>query len=305
MKAKIMLLPDSAAGEMMCRIAEEILTDISVSFGHTFSILRDKIGMYSVHAYETPLTEETVDACVDADCAFIGRADCEGADVLCGSLRIPCKKRAFYVPNGTLYIYCTSALDAQTLSDTMQQCFKLAQEENLPISYILPNGKTSIDFKAAITSRTSYFPDVEALEKSAPEAIAELISAPRPGIMVCPPYAGSIMLAAMTALTDTPMMLFDACEGNGGYVYSPVLPDSPLNGEEYNPTGTALAVASMLRNALRLNREADCVESAVKNILEAGWRTPDMPGDLAPIGTGKMMQLIAEQINVAGQLMHP
>ena len=44
MHAKIILLPGSQTGERLCSVAEEILTDISVSFGHTFSILRDKIG---------------------------------------------------------------------------------------------------------------------------------------------------------------------------------------------------------------------------------------------------------------------
>ena len=53
MHAKIILLPGSQTGERLCSVAEEILTDISVSFGHTFSILRDKIGEAAERFYGT------------------------------------------------------------------------------------------------------------------------------------------------------------------------------------------------------------------------------------------------------------
>ena len=59
----------------------------------------------------------------------------------------------------------------------------------------------------------------------------------------------------------------------------------------------------MLRYSLKLEQEADCVDSAVKNILEAGWRTPDMTNMGDGISAYKMQQLISEQINLAGELL--
>ena len=59
MHAKIVLLPGSPVGERLCGIAEEVLTDVSVAFGHTFSIVRDKIGEAAMRAYGVPLSENT------------------------------------------------------------------------------------------------------------------------------------------------------------------------------------------------------------------------------------------------------
>ena len=63
MHAKIMLLPGSARGEALCRCAEQVLTDVSAAFQHSFSLLREKIGEQSLQAYQEPLTEEAVAAC--------------------------------------------------------------------------------------------------------------------------------------------------------------------------------------------------------------------------------------------------
>ena len=48
MHAKIMLLPGSARGEALCRCAEQVLTDVSAAFQHSFSLLREKIGEQSL-----------------------------------------------------------------------------------------------------------------------------------------------------------------------------------------------------------------------------------------------------------------
>ena len=80
MHAKIILLPGSQTGERLCSVAEEILTDISVSFGHTFSILRDKIGEAAERTYGTPLSESTIRQCGAADAIFLGDRSAEGAD---------------------------------------------------------------------------------------------------------------------------------------------------------------------------------------------------------------------------------
>ena len=66
-----------------------------------------------------------------------------------------------------------------------------------------------------------------------------------------------------------------------------------------------MALSSMLRITLQLEREADCMDSALRNVLEYGWRTPDMmPTDESKVITPEeMTDLICEQISLAGQLM--
>ena len=99
------------------------------------------------------------------------------------------------------------------------------------------------------------------------------------------------------------MLLIDACIGYQNAVYEPVIPAGFKNGDEVNPLGAISAVAQLLRYSLKLEQEADCVDSAVKNILDAGWRTPDMTNMGDGISAYKMQQLISEQINLAGELL--
>ena len=304
MQARIQLLSTGSQDEKICTVAEEILTDISVAFNHSFTLMREKIGQSSIDAYNTPLTEETVSACADSDAAIVCRADCAGQDDLLSSLRIPCRMRIFPAGDKRCYLIKTMALDAQTLSDAMQIAFETAKREELPLRYVLPSGKSALEFKLSITSRLPYFPDV-AVEEMSPAQAAEffVLSPESNGVFVFPPYAGGIFFAENTALQEIPMYIYERCEGNCGYVYSPVIPPSIGRNDEVNPSGICLAISDLLRYALKLEKEADCVESAIRNVLEAGWRTPDMSDQPGTISTMKMLQLISEQITLAGQLM--
>ena len=86
----------------------------------------------------------------------------------------------------------------------------------------------------------------------------------------------------------------------------------PAQGEEAllagrdmaNPIAMILCAAMMLRKSLHLYNEADCVEMAVKNVLDSGWRTADMAGGNEPrVGTQAIGKLIAEQVDTAGAVM--
>ena len=97
MHAKIVLLPGSPVGERLCAIAEEVLTDISVAFGHTFSIVRDKIGEAAERAYGVPLSENTLRLCGQANAVFIGDPNNDAEPFLLRALGIPAKMREFSV----------------------------------------------------------------------------------------------------------------------------------------------------------------------------------------------------------------
>ena len=97
MQAKIVLLPGSPVGERLCGIAEEVLTDISVAFGHTFSIVRDKIGEAAERAYGVPLAENTLRLCGQANAVFVGDPNNEAEPFLLRALGIPAKTREFSV----------------------------------------------------------------------------------------------------------------------------------------------------------------------------------------------------------------
>ncbi|MDE5747266.1 MAG: 3-isopropylmalate dehydrogenase, partial [Acetatifactor sp.] len=71
-----------------------------------------------------------------------------------------------------------------------------------------------------------------------------------------------------------------------------------------NPIATILSAAMMLRYSFDLDKEADAVEAAVKQVLAEGYRTIDiMPqkgekttGNITQVGTARMGDLIVERI---------
>lgn len=105
---------------------------------------------------------------------------------------------------------------------------------------------------------------------------------------------GSIGMLASASLNDTKFGLYEPSGGSA--------PDIAGKGIA-NPIATILSAAMMLRFSFDLDREADAIEKAVKQVLEDGYRTIDiMPqdeegkGQVTQVGTAQMGDLICERI---------
>ena len=105
---------------------------------------------------------------------------------------------------------------------------------------------------------------------------------------------GSIGMLSSASLTDTK---FGRYEPSGGSA-----PDIAGKGIA-NPIATILSAAMMLRYSLDLDKEADAIEQAVKQVLKEGYRTIDiMPQEaekralVREVGTEQMGDLIAERV---------
>ena len=105
---------------------------------------------------------------------------------------------------------------------------------------------------------------------------------------------GSIGMLPSASLNDTKFGLYEPSGGSA--------PDIAGKGIA-NPIATILSAAMMLRYSFDLEKEADAVEAAVKQVLKDGYRT----GDIAPqiacsnsgieiVGTTKMGDYICENI---------
>lgn len=107
---------------------------------------------------------------------------------------------------------------------------------------------------------------------------------------------GSIGMLPSASLNDTK---FGVYEPSGGSA-----PDIAGKGIA-NPIATILSAAMMLRYSLGLEKEAEAVEAAVKQILKEGYRTVDiLPQDKSrcsffkQVGTKDMGRLITEYIEI-------
>ncbi len=105
---------------------------------------------------------------------------------------------------------------------------------------------------------------------------------------------GSIGMLASASLNDTKFGLYEPSGGSA--------PDIAGLGIA-NPIATILSAAMMLRYSFDLDKEADAVEAAVRQVLKDGYRTIDiMPQEeakrceVAQVGTAKMGDLICERV---------
>ena len=104
---------------------------------------------------------------------------------------------------------------------------------------------------------------------------------------------GSIGMLSSASLNDTKFGLYEPSGGSA--------PDIAGKGIA-NPIATILSAAMMLRYSFDLDREADAVEQAVKQVLQDGYRTIDiMPQEkqqekVTQVGTAQMGDLICERI---------
>ncbi|RYP49698.1 hypothetical protein DL768_004634 [Monosporascus sp. mg162] len=102
---------------------------------------------------------------------------------------------------------------------------------------------------------------------------------------------GSIGLSPSASLSGIPG---SKCNG----IFEPIHGSAPdISGKGIvNPIGTILSVAMMCRYSLRLPREADAIETAVKNVIDGGLRTKDLGGSAGTKEVGDAV--VAELIKV-------
>ena len=99
---------------------------------------------------------------------------------------------------------------------------------------------------------------------------------------------GSIGMLSSASLNKTKLGLYEPSHGSA--------PD--IAGKNVaNPIATILRAAMMLRYSFDLDKEADAVENAVKQVLKDGYRTGDIMSDgCTKVGTARMGDLICERI---------
>ena len=99
---------------------------------------------------------------------------------------------------------------------------------------------------------------------------------------------GSIGMLASASLNDTKFGLYEPSHGSA--------PD--IAGMDIaNPIATILSASMMLRYSFDLDKEADAIDAAVKQVLKDGYRTGDIMSDgCIKVGCSKMGDLLAERI---------
>ena len=99
---------------------------------------------------------------------------------------------------------------------------------------------------------------------------------------------GSIGMLSSASLGSTKLGLYEPSHGSA--------PDI-AGQDKANPLATILSAAMMLRYSFDLEKEADAIEDAVKQVLKEGYRTVDiMDNGKTLVGTKQMGDLVAARI---------
>ena len=204
----------------------------------------------------------------------------------------------------------TISLTAPQAEEVMRTAFQLARERHRTIHTALEPGLHAAGslWREAARHVGKEYPDISLTWLESGRCAAELAR---------DPAQFDVLLAASPLHRTLSGILagrffsqgLSPCFMTGSHspdVYLPAYADEPAQAgrDMISPIAMILAAALMLRRSLQLCSEADCVEMAVKNVLDAGWRTADMARSGEPkVGTQAIGKLIAEQVDTAGAIM--
>ncbi|MBU8879598.1 3-isopropylmalate dehydrogenase [Bacillus sp. FJAT-29790] len=124
------------------------------------------------------------------------------------------------------------------------------------------------------------YPDVELEHMLVDNAAMQLIRNPKQfDVVVTENLFGDILSDEASVLTGSLGMLPSASLSQSGpYLYEPIHGSAPdIEGKNAaNPLATILSAAMMLRLSFGMNEEAEAIENAVNQVLDAGFRTKDI-----------------------------
>lgn len=145
------------------------------------------------------------------------------------------------------------------------------------------------------------YPEVELKDMLVDNCAMQLVMNPRQfDVILTENMFGDILSDEASMITGSIGMLSSASLGATKLgLYEPSHGSAPdIAGKDIaNPIATILSAAMMLRYSFDLDKEADAVEAAVKQVLKEGYRTADIMSEgMTQVGCAGMGDLIAERV---------
>ncbi len=162
--------------------------------------------------------------------------------------------------------------------------------------------ETSRLWREIVHKMAEEYPDVEVSDMYVDNAAMQLVREPsRFDVVLTSNMFGDILSDEASQITGSIGLLPSASLGEGKCgMYEPIhgsAPDIAGTGKA-NPMATILSAAMMLRYSFDLAEEADCIENAVNQVLEEGFRTADIVGNsgATPLSCTEMTAKIIERL---------
>jgi 3-isopropylmalate dehydrogenase len=155
-------------------------------------------------------------------------------------------------------------------------------------------------WRETVTALAQDYPDVETSHMYVDNCSMQLIRDPRQfDVIVTENMFGDILTDEASMLTGSIGMLPSASIGGQVGLYEPSHGSAPdiAGQQKANPLATILSAAMMLRYSFNLEEEACRIEQAVYQVMEEGYRTPDlMEVGKQLVNTSQMGDLIKQHI---------
>jgi len=156
-------------------------------------------------------------------------------------------------------------------------------------------------WRSVVVAVAGEYPDVTLEHMYVDNAAMQLVRDPSQfDVLVTTNMFGDILSDEASMITGSIGMLPSASLGKERLgMYEPIHGSAPdiAGQDKANPIATILSAAMMLRYSFGLAAEADAVEAAVSEVLQAGYRTGDIASaGTTLVGTRKMGQLICEAL---------
>ena len=177
--------------------------------------------------------------------------------------------------------YNTMVYTRDEVARVARVAFQLAQKRRKKLTSVDKANVLEVSqlWRAAVEEVSKEFPDVT-LEHQYIDAMAmHIMNRPRDfDVVVTENLFGDILTDESGVITGSLGMLPSATIGGKVNLYEPVHGSAPdIAGKGLaNPLGAILTGALILRHSGGLEAEAAAVESAVRKVLEQGFRTPDL-----------------------------
>ena len=361
--ARLVVLPGDGIGPEVVREARRVVDWICEHRGFDLQVREDQLGYAAYERWGTPMRDETLAACAEADAILFGaqggpeyeaipieirrekgllslrkRLDLyanirpartfpgleglsslrpevvEGADLVV--LRELTSGTYFGEPRGIRrddsgreYAINTTYYDTDEIERVARVGFEVARSRSGRLHSV---DKANVMEVGQLWRRVvqrlhdDEFPDVELTHMYADNCAMQLVRWPKQfDVIVTDNLFGDLLsdCSAMVAgslgmLPSASLGAPDPATGRRTALYEPVHGSAPdIAGQgKANPIAELLSFAMLLRYSFDMNEDADMVEKAVSNVLEANIRTPDIagPGSTVVSTSGMGDALIAE-----------
>jgi 3-isopropylmalate dehydrogenase len=156
-------------------------------------------------------------------------------------------------------------------------------------------------WREVVTRCAKDYPGVQLSHMYVDSAAMSLVQRPKDfDVILTENMFGDILSDQAGGVVGSLGLLASASIGGPVGVYEPVHGSAPdIAGKGIaNPLGAILSAAMLLRHSFQLEREAACIESAVTDVLNRGYRTSDLTsGGQEATPTSEMGQQVLQTVN--------